>query len=101
MLYVKRHFPREKYEDAFEYLWIAIWHKHIDISKPDLLAKVLAPYFSEGEIKDILAASGQQEYKDLLSANTKKAIDLGAFGAPFFSVTNAEGKEEPFFGSDR
>lgn len=102
MLYVQKHYPKEKYEQAFVSLWLAMWQEHIDISKPDLLAKVLSPNFSEEEIKNIIAAAGQQEYKDLLSSNTKKAIELGAFGAPFFSVTDSEGKNpEPFFGSDR
>jgi hypothetical protein len=36
-----------------------------------------------------------------LTANTKEALDKGAFGVPWFWVRNAEGKEEPFIGSDR
>lgn len=31
----------------------------------------------------------------------KKVLELGAFGAPWMWVKNGEGKEEPFFGSDR
>ena len=34
-------------------------------------------------------------------ANTQKVLDQGAFGAPWMWVRNEEGKEEPFFGSDR
>ena len=50
---------------------------------------------------EILKAAGEKEWKDKLLANTQKALDLGAFGAPWFWVRNGEGKEEPFFGSDR
>ena len=50
---------------------------------------------------EILKAAGEKEWKDKLLANTQKALDLGDFGAPWFWVRNGEGKEEPFFGSDR
>ena len=42
-----------------------------------------------------------QQYKDKLTNNTKLALERGAFGAPWFWMKNAEGKEEPLFGSDR
>jgi glutathione S-transferase kappa 1 len=101
MLYIKANYPSEKYELAFVSLWIAMWQNHIDISKPELMAKTLSENFTEAEIEKIIAAAQMKEYKDMLSENTKKVIELGAFGAPFFSVRNDEGKVEPFFGSDR
>ena len=42
-----------------------------------------------------------KEWKDKLTANTKEALDQGAFGAPWMWVTNGMGVSEPFFGSDR
>ena len=57
--------------------------------------------FSESEVKSIMEATTQKEWKDKLLGNTQKALDQGAFGAPWFWVRNGEGKEEPFFGSDR
>ena len=75
--------------------------QHIDISDPKLLSSVLAKHFSPDEVTEILEAAGTKEFKDMLAANVSRAVELGAFGAPFFSVTNAEGKTEPFFGSDR
>ena len=54
-----------------------------------------------------MAATSNPEIKTKLNEMTKQALDLGAFGAPFFSVTKfgkeGEGSElvEPFFGSDR
>jgi 2-hydroxychromene-2-carboxylate isomerase len=46
-------------------------------------------------------ATTTKEIKDLLSSVTKEALDKGAFGAPWFWVTNDVGASEPFFGSDR
>lgn len=57
--------------------------------------------FSEREVGEIASAAEEKEWKDKLLENTKKVLDQGAFGAPWFWVRNAEGKEEPFFGSDR
>lgn len=48
-----------------------------------------------------MKAGGEQQWKDKLTVNTKEVLDQGAFGAPWFWVTNEQGKEEPFFGSDR
>ncbi|KAJ6077318.1 uncharacterized protein N7446_000254 [Penicillium canescens] len=80
MIYIKRNFPREKYEKTFLTLWEWIFYKGIDISKPENLAEV---FRSNG-------------YSD-----SETALDKGAYGAPWFWVRNSEGKEEPFFGSDR
>jgi 2-hydroxychromene-2-carboxylate isomerase len=41
------------------------------------------------------------EIKKRLTDLTKEALDQGCFGAPWWDVTNAEGKREMFFGSDR
>lgn len=57
--------------------------------------------FSAKEVDEIMAAAETKEWKDKLLANTQEALDKGAFGAPWFWVRNAEGREEPFFGSDR
>ena len=74
---------------------------HVDISKAENLAKLLAEYFDEGEVKEILRLMATQEYKDKLTGNTKKALGQGAFGAPWFWLKNGKGVEEPLFGSDR
>jgi glutathione S-transferase kappa 1 len=42
-----------------------------------------------------------KEYKDKLTNNTKKVLEQGAFGAPWFWMKNDKGEEEPIFGSDR
>lgn len=48
-----------------------------------------------------MKAGTEKEWKDKLTANTQKVLDQGAFGAPWMWVQNSNGKEEPFFGSDR
>lgn len=64
-------------------------------------ALVATKLFSEKEVDDIVASAQQKEWKDCLLNNTQKVLDQGAFGAPWMWVKNAQGKEEPFFGSDR
>lgn len=57
--------------------------------------------FTPSEVDTIMASAISQEWKDKLSGNTKEVLEQGAFGAPWMMVRNAEGKVEPFFGSDR
>lgn len=78
-----------------------MWEQGVDVSKPDLLATVLSKRFSPSEVKSILEGANSAEYKQLLNDKTKEALDHGAFGCPWFWVTNSKGEEEPFFGSDR
>lgn len=102
MIYIKRHFPRERFEATFLSLWEWMYYQNIDISKPEHMAQLLKSHdYSDQEVKDVLAAASSPEYKNALTANTQKALDQGAYGAPWFWVRNREGKEEPFFGSDR
>lgn len=58
--------------------------------------------FTPEETEKILAGANAPEYKAKLMTVTKKVVEeQGAFGCPWYWVTNAEGKGEPFFGSDR
>ncbi|KAJ5210997.1 HCCA isomerase/glutathione S-transferase kappa [Penicillium cf. griseofulvum] len=102
MIYIKSHFPREKYEITFLSLWEWMFYKGIDISKPENLAELFQSHgYSDSEVKEIMTAASNPEFKQALTAITQTALDKGAYGAPWFWVRNAEGKEEPFFGSDR
>ncbi|KAJ5739467.1 HCCA isomerase/glutathione S-transferase kappa [Penicillium manginii] len=102
MIYIKNNYPRERYETTFLSLWEWMYHKNIDISKPEQLGELLKSHnYSDEEIKAIVGAASSPEYKQALTANTQTALDQGAYGAPWFWVRNKEGKEEPFFGSDR
>lgn len=102
MIYIKNHHPRERFETAFLSLWEWMYYRNIDISKPEHMAELLRSHgYAESEIQAVLAAASSPEYKEALTANTQKALDQGAFGAPWFWVRNCQGREEPFFGSDR
>jgi glutathione S-transferase kappa 1 len=102
MTYIKEKYPNDRFEDAFYVLWDYIFFRHIDISKPEDMIRALADCkFSEPEIKDIMKAASEQEFKQKLLDRTQEVVDKGAFGAPWFWVRNAKGVEEPFFGSDR
>lgn len=102
MIYIKQRYPREQFEKTFLLLWEWIFYKNIDISKPENLTTLLQNNgYSDEEVKKILSAASSPEYKEALTANTQRVLDQGAYGAPWFWVRNQEGKEEPFFGSDR
>lgn len=101
MLVVKSRQSREAFEQCFLDTWIYSFVKHIDISKPENLTQLLQEHFDEAEVKEVMRLMATKEFKDALTANTKKALDLGAFGAPWFWLTNANGEQEPCFGSDR
>lgn len=101
MTYIKDNYAQDKYETAFEQLWVRLWKQHQDISKPEKMAELLAPIFQEQDVRKILEAANTPEVKGKLNAVTKYALDSGAFGCPWFLVTNGDGQKEPFFGSDR
>lgn len=101
MVYVKEKYSKEKYEAAFLELWVSMWEEQNDISKPEKMAETLSRHFSAEDVQKIMAAASSPEYKQNLNENSQRALDKGAFGAPWFWVRNAKGEEEPFFGSDR
>ncbi len=101
MTFVKDKFPRERYEQTCRELWIAIFEQGVNISEPKKLAQVLAHHFEPDDVLNIMDSAQTPETKQKLADTTRKALDHGAFGAPFFWVRNAKGGEEPFFGSDR
>jgi glutathione S-transferase kappa 1 len=96
---------KASYSDVFVQVFVevcsAMWENGVDVSKPEPLAGVLEKRFEEQQVREILEKAKSAEYKEILNANTKEALDRGAFGCPWFWVRNAKGEEEPFFGSDR
>ena len=101
MLYIKDNFENNRYEDQFEELWTAYWKHHLDLSKPEQMGQCLSRHFNEAEVRKILEGGTSPKYKKLLTDETARLVERGAFGAPWFIVRNSSGKEEPFFGSDR
>ena len=101
MLYIKDNYPQEQYEKQFGELWQLYWREHIDISKPENMKQCLTRHFSDSEADEILKGGTSPKYKKLLTDETARLVEKGAFGAPWYLVTNKAGTEEPFFGSDR
>ncbi|KAF1984293.1 putative DSBA family oxidoreductase [Aulographum hederae CBS 113979] len=101
MTYVKENFPVERYEAIFKELWISMWEQGNDISKPEKMAATLSRHFGSSEVKQIMDGANSPQFKQKLNDSTKRALDAGAFGCPWFEVTDGRGVKEPFFGSDR
>lgn len=104
MCYVKATYPAETFEAAWLALFEAMWippQKNVTLPGPLAEALLDSKLFTSSQVEEILKKAGDKEWKDGLTANTKTALDKGAFGAPWFWVKNSGGKEEPFFGSDR
>lgn len=110
--YIKANYPKETFLATFESLFKAFWTPpHVNLIPEENLRAVLQgatenpgkgggkKLFTEEEVEKILKARGGM--KDVLMATTQRAVDQGAFGAPWIWVTNAKGEQEPFFGSDR
>jgi glutathione S-transferase kappa 1 len=101
MSYIKSSYSSQKYEDVFGELWIETWQRHNDLSSPEKMIGCLRRHFEAEDVEKIMAGASTPAIKQELLDVTKKALDRGAFGCPWFVVTNKEGKAEPFFGSDR
>ncbi|KAK3111671.1 hypothetical protein LTR53_012839 [Teratosphaeriaceae sp. CCFEE 6253] len=104
LIYVQATYPRETYENLWLACFEAMWNAHLDLSVPDNMLVALRRAFPDSprDVEAVVAAAGDAGVKAQLTANTEHAFkDLGAFGAPWCWVTGAEGKGEPFFGSDR
>ncbi|KAJ6595906.1 putative glutathione S-transferase kappa 1 [Mycena vulgaris] len=104
MIYIKDHYPRDKFEAVFYDLFPALWvPPQSDLSKPEnLKVRSSSSHFTASEVDEIMAGAGTPQYKAKLAEITKMVVEeQGAFGCPWYWVTNAQGKSEPFFGSDR
>ena len=108
LLYIKANYPEPVFLAAMHHLFEQFWTPpHANLTKDDVLRGVLAgvedgkgsKVFGEAEVESIM--KGREETKDVLKKETEKAVELGAFGAPWIWAVNAEGKGEAFFGSDR
>lgn len=107
LCYIREKYP-ERFEPTFGALYKAMWQAEraedaLNVGKAEDLLKALvgSGLWSQKEAEEIIAAAQTAEVKAKLNENTNQAVKLGAYGAPWFWVTNVEGKSEPFFGSDR
>ncbi|SLM34514.1 2-hydroxychromene-2-carboxylate isomerase [Lasallia pustulata] len=90
----------EKVPDAIAALYHAFWVEGQKIEKPDVIEAVLGKAFTSDLAKRVMEATTSTEVKQLLIANTEKAVKDGAFGLPWFVATNSKGEKECFWGFD-
>jgi glutathione S-transferase kappa 1 len=104
---VKANYPEPVYLAVFATLFDRFFTPpHVNLTVDEELEAVLLtialdtkPVFSREDVRRIM--DGRAEAKGALKEATNKAVELGAFGAPWIWATNADGKGQPFFGSDR
>jgi glutathione S-transferase kappa 1 len=122
--YIKRHHDKSTYLSTWHFLFNTFWTRSSadNEDRPRLgdlattLRRIPQGYdgpdgaveegakgllFSDEELVKIMAATKDQEYKDLLKGVVEQALLRGAFGAPWIWVTDSRGRSQPFFGSDR
>lgn len=110
--YIKANYPEAVFLATFENFFMAFWTPpNINLIPEENLRAVLKgatekagqkdskKLFTDEDIEKIM--QGRASMKDTLMATTKRAVDQGAFGAPWIWATNSKGVSEPFFGSDR
>ncbi|KAK5110821.1 hypothetical protein LTR62_005532 [Meristemomyces frigidus] len=103
LIYTKANYPREAYYALWQACFETFWEDHLDLADKAHMRTAVAKAFSKSEdVEAVLASADYVAVKKQLNENTEHAFkDLGAFGAPWHFVFDAEGKGEPFFGSDR
>ncbi|RAL05901.1 putative 2-hydroxychromene-2-carboxylate isomerase [Aspergillus ibericus CBS 121593] len=97
---VSQKFP-DKLVPAFQALYQCFWVEgNPDIAKPECFGPVLEKVLGKEEARVVMEAMNHTETKAILTANTNRAFDIGAFGIPWFECTNAQGETEGFWGVD-
>ncbi|KAI5460949.1 DSBA-like thioredoxin domain-containing protein [Mariannaea sp. PMI_226] len=110
MLFIKANYPKEKFLSTLHFLLHKFWTPpNADVVDEASLTALLeeatetpeggAKLFTAAEVSRIM--DGRAEMKKTLAENTGKAVESGAFGCPWFLVTNSKGETQPVFGSDR
>ena len=90
---VQLHQP-ERFDDALQALFQAIWVEGINMGDPARVAEVLSA--AGFDTQALQAQIAEQQVKDALKASTEEAVKRGVFGAPTCFVNG-----EMFFGQDR
>lgn len=91
----------EKLPEAAAALYQTFWVEGKQIGELEVVKAGLAKVFGEGKAAEIVATVTKPEVKKHLNQNTEAALERGAFGLPYFVATDAEGREDVFFGFDR
>lgn len=81
-------------------MWLRLWSRSEKIFEDSDFLEILKAC----GVKDpegVVEKSKEEKYAKILTENTKKGVDLNAYGAPWISVHTIDGEEHQFFGSDR
>ncbi|KOS17965.1 Glutathione S-transferase kappa 1 [Escovopsis weberi] len=109
--HIKANHPQPVFLASFRALFCAFWLRGgVDLTQDDNLRDTLlrategpdgkgGRLFPEADVESIM--SGRAGMKDAVRGATARALEVGAFGAPWFWASNGRGEEQPFFGSDR
>jgi glutathione S-transferase kappa 1 len=98
LLTLVAHEHPERHEALARALWQRYWGEGKDLRADSGL---VAACTAAGVDVAAIEASASDDNKARLRAATDEAVDRGAFGFPAMFVTDADGDEQMFFGSDR
>ncbi|KAH8816280.1 DDHD domain-containing protein [Xylogone sp. PMI_703] len=84
---------------ALDSLYQAYWADNRPTQNKEVLEEVLSETLGQKEAQKVMTAV-PKEGKELLIKNTDMAFADGAFGLPWFVVTNENGEKETFWGVD-
>jgi glutathione S-transferase kappa 1 len=94
---VAHEFP-ERHEALARALWQRYWGAGDDVVQASSLKAACEVAGVDASVVDRTAAD---DVKARLRASTEEAVERGAFGFPAMFVTDADGDEQMYFGSDR
>ncbi|KAJ4268689.1 hypothetical protein NW762_002756 [Fusarium torreyae] len=110
--FIKENYPEPTFLAAVRFLFHKIWlPPHVNLADGGNLIAALTEatdeldggsgkqLFSDEDVEKIM--KGRDGMKEKVKEVTGEAVKKGAFGTPWLWVTNGNGKEEAFFGSDR
>ncbi|KAB5585375.1 thioredoxin-like protein [Coniochaeta sp. 2T2.1] len=90
---------QERLVKTLDVLFHQYWVKNTPIHEPETLRRVLAEVLGTHEAEKVLTDAATLG-KKILADNTDRAFAEGAFGLPWMTCVNAEGKTEGFWGVD-
>ncbi|OAT06112.1 hypothetical protein, variant [Blastomyces gilchristii SLH14081] len=94
--------PAEQLPACFDALYKELWVEgNSQLNAPKTFLPILEAAVGKEMAANALEQSNTQPIKDLLIANSDKAVETGAFGIPWFECTNSSGETECFWGVDR
>ncbi|CAD5124200.1 DgyrCDS12500 [Dimorphilus gyrociliatus] len=89
-------------EELSRQFWISFFCKIQDITEPDVIRETSTRAgLNKEQVEKAFEDATSSETKERLTSLTKEAVELGAFGAPWFVIHGKDGKQHTVFGSDR